>query len=318
MKKVDLGTTGEKVSELCLGTMYFGSTVDEPTSFSILDEYVGAGGFFLDTANKYVNWIEGFAGGESEALLGRWMKERRNRQEQFIATKVGLPMPGVDKGLRAGQIIAECDRSLSRLGTEVIDLYFAHADDRATPLEESLKAFDSLVKSGKVRFLGLSNYFTWRLQEALMISELNGLAPIACIQMKYSCLYPRAGIPREFPVQVTADDQTLDFCAAHGLTLLAYSPLMGGVFGREDKLLPAAYDHEDNRGLIKKICSQAERMGVSPNQVVLALLLRHQNPVIIPILGVSSVEQLQSNIESLNVNLRASARTSVVAELDRL
>jgi aryl-alcohol dehydrogenase-like predicted oxidoreductase len=303
MKKIELGTTGEKVSELCLGTMYFGSTVDEATSVSILDEYVGAGGSFLDTANKYVSWIDGFAGGESEALLGRWMKERRNRQELFVATKVGLPMPGVEKGLRAGQIIAECDRSLSRLGTDVIDLYYAHADDRDTPLEESLKAFDSLVQSGKVKFLGLSNYFTWRLKEALMISELNRLAPIACIQMKYSCLHPRAGIPSELPVQVTADDQTLDFCAAHGLTMLAYSPLMGGVFGREDKPLPAAYDHEDNRGRIEKIRSQASQLGVSPNQVVLALLLRHQNPVVIPILGVSSVGQLQSNIESLNINL---------------
>jgi aryl-alcohol dehydrogenase-like predicted oxidoreductase len=136
-----------------------------------------------------------------------------------------------------------------------------------------------------------------------MISELNRLAPIACIQMKYSCLHPRAGIPSELPVQVTADDQTLDFCAAHGLTMLAYSPLMGGVFGREDKPLPAAYDHEDNRGRIEKIRSQASQLGVSPNQVVLALLLRHQNPVVIPILGVSSVGQLQSNIESLNINL---------------
>jgi aryl-alcohol dehydrogenase-like predicted oxidoreductase len=302
MKKIELGSAGAQVSRLCLGTMYFGSTVAEAASFSILDAYAGAGGSFLDTANKYVSWIEGFTGGESEALLGRWMKARCNRQEMFVATKVGLPMPGVEKGLRAAQIIAECEKSLARLGTDVIDLYYAHADDRDTPLEESLRAFDSLVQSGKVRFLGLSNYFTWRLKEALMVSELHRLAPIACIQMKYSCVHPRAGIPREFPVQVTADEQTLDFCAAHGLPMLAYSPLMGGVFGHADKKLPAAYDSEENRACIATIRMQAAEMNTSPNQIVLAGLMRLRNPSIIPILGVSSVEQLRDNLGSLNVS----------------
>jgi aryl-alcohol dehydrogenase-like predicted oxidoreductase len=212
-------------------------------------------------------------------------------------------MPGVEKGLRADQIISECDKSLSRLGTDVIDLYYAHADDRDTPLAESLKAFDSLVKSGKVRFIGLSNYFTWRLKEAMMVSELEKFAFPVCVQMKYSVIHPRAGVPQEFPVQVTADDQTLDFCDTHGLTMLAYSPLMGGVFGRGDKPLAGSYDSEDNRCRIEKIRSLAGQLKVSPNQIVLALLMQHQNPAIIPVTGVSTVEQIRNNIESMNVCL---------------
>src|SRR5690606_22826887 len=127
---------GEDVSALCLGVLNFGSRDDERTSYALLDQYIDAGGSFLDSANIYSHWVEGCKGGESDALLGRWMRERGNRGDLFIASKVGFEYPGVQRGLRAAQIEAECEKSLRRLGVETIDLYYAHVDDRATPLEE--------------------------------------------------------------------------------------------------------------------------------------------------------------------------------------
>jgi aryl-alcohol dehydrogenase-like predicted oxidoreductase len=304
MRKVSLGNSGVKVSALCLGTMYFGSSVNPSTAYAILDEYTQAGGSFLDTANKYASWVDGFAGGESESLLGQWMKERQNRQALFIATKAGLPMPGVEKGLRASQIIEGCEKSLQRLQTDVIDLYYAHADDRETPLEESLQAFDSLVKVGKVRFIGASNYYSWRMKESLMISKRQGLSRFCCLQLKYSYLQPRAGVAQDFAAQVSVTEEMMDLCGWHGLTLLAYSPLMGGVFGRDDKTLPVAYDNEDNYQRIQKIRSLAKQLNRSPNQIVLAWLMQHQNPTVIPVLGVSTIVQIHDNLGSLDVHLK--------------
>ena len=140
MRTVSLGNTGAEVSVFCLGTMHFGSRTDKETSYRLLDQYVEAGGSFLDTANNYAMWVPGYVGGESETLLGEWMRERRNRAQMFIATKVGFDYPGVERGLRAHQIETECEKSLSRLGIDTIDLYYAHRDDRNTPMEETIEA----------------------------------------------------------------------------------------------------------------------------------------------------------------------------------
>src|SRR5690606_4556003 len=137
-----LGHTGVEVSVLCLGTMFLGTRNDTPSSHRILDSYLDAGGTFIDTANIYAHWVSGFRGGESETLLGEWMRERGNRSRLFIASKVGFGYPGVERGLTAQQIEAECEKSLRRLQVDTIDLYYAHVDDRITPLEESLAAFD--------------------------------------------------------------------------------------------------------------------------------------------------------------------------------
>lgn len=173
MKKVALGDTGTSVSELCLGAMHLGSNTPGDVSVQILDAYAERGGAFLDTANIYNRDAPNCCGGESETLIGKWMNDRGNRGRLFIATKVGMVYPGQQAGLRAGQIEQECNKSLKRLDTDVIDLYYAHADDRDTPLHETLAAFDRLVATGKVRHIGASNYQPTRLVEAIWTSNAN-------------------------------------------------------------------------------------------------------------------------------------------------
>jgi aryl-alcohol dehydrogenase-like predicted oxidoreductase len=226
MRTISLGNSGVEVSAFCLGTMYFGSRTDRETSFQLLDRYVEAGGSFLDTANIYARWVPGFVGGESETLLGGWMRERKHRDQIFVATKVGFQYPGVEWGLRADQIETECEKSLKRLGTDTIDLYYAHVDDRNTPMEETMAAFDRLVKAGKVRLIGASNFLAWRLEEARWVSQTRGWAEYCCIQQRYSYIRPKSGA--SFDPQIATNDDLLDYCRARGITILAYSPLLSG------------------------------------------------------------------------------------------
>src|SRR5512142_1382486 len=167
MRYITLGRTDTRVSELCLGAMYFGTTTPKDMSERLLDMFVDAGGNFVDTANIYATWRG--KGGESEALLGHWIQARKNRSRIFLASKVGFNMPDGD-GLSAQQIIFQAENSLNRPGTETIDLYYAHRDDRSVPLEETLEAFSRLVQAGKVRYVAASNYRPWRLMKALGIS----------------------------------------------------------------------------------------------------------------------------------------------------
>src|ERR1039458_1401293 len=168
-----IGTTSLDVFPLCLGGNVFGWTADERQSFAVLDAYAAAGGNFIDTADVYSAWVPGNAGGESETILGRWRAERGNRDWLVIATKAGQ-FPGLG-GLSAKTIRAAAESSLRRLRTDRIDLYYAHKDDAATPLEETLKAFDALVREGRVRHIAASNYTEARLSEALAVSSRMGL-----------------------------------------------------------------------------------------------------------------------------------------------
>jgi aryl-alcohol dehydrogenase-like predicted oxidoreductase len=179
-----LGTTDLHVFPLCLGGNVFGWTADEPASFDVLDAYAAAGGNFVDTADAYSAWVAGHVGGESETIIGRWMKARGNRGQMIIATKVGRLSSM--QGLSAATIRAGAEASLRRLGTDYIDLYFAHADDPGTPLEETLRAFDALVREGKVRYVAASNYTAPRLVEALAISRREQLAPYVAVQPHYN------------------------------------------------------------------------------------------------------------------------------------
>ena len=165
MKTVELGNTGEMVSRLCLGAMYFGTRQNQAESFALLDHYVDAGGNFVDTANIYAWWETGFNGGESETVIGTWLKERKNRDQIYIASKVGFGYQDVPVSLKAAIIEQECNKSLKRLGIETIDLYYSHNDDRNTPLEETLEAYYRLKKAGKIRHIGASNihYLNLRL-----------------------------------------------------------------------------------------------------------------------------------------------------------
>ena len=183
---VTLGSTDLEVFELCLGGNVFGWTADEAQSFEVLDAYAAAGGNFVDTANQYSFWADGNDGGVSETVIGNWMAARGNRADVVLATKVGGEMPGLPHDLRASTIARACDESLARLQTDYIDLYYAHFDDESTPLEETLAAFDALVKAGKVRHLAASNHSAARLASALEVSSREGLASYAVFQPHYS------------------------------------------------------------------------------------------------------------------------------------
>jgi len=300
MGEVSLGRAGVKVSQFCLGTMHFGSRTDRMTSYRLLDQYVEAGGSFLDTANNYAHWVPGFKGGESETLLGEWMRERQNRARLFVATKVGFDYSGVDRGLRASQIEAECEKSLRRLGIETIDLYYAHKDDRETPLEETLEAFDRLVRAGKVRFIGASNFAAWRLAEARCVSQVHGWAAYCCVQQRYSYIRPKPGV--SFGPQVAVNDDLLDYCRAHALTLLAYSPLLGGAYTRADRSFQEQYLGPDTDARLAALDAVARETGATRNQVVLAWMAQSDPPVI-PLVGASTVEQLRENLGALEIVL---------------
>lgn len=300
MKTYPLGHTGVEVSALCLGAMYFGTRNDEATSYQLLDQYVDAGGTFIDTANIYAHWVPGFQGGESETLLGRWLKERGNRQRLFIATKVGFELPGVERGLRAEQIEAECDKSLKRLGIDAIDLYYAHVDDRRTPLEETMAAFCRLVEAGKVRFIGASNFLAWRLAEANWVSRTHGWPEYCCVQQRHTYLRPRRGTT--FEPQIAANDDLLDLCRTEGLTLLAYSVLLGGAYTRPDRPLPEQYYGPDSDARLTALRAVVEETGATPNQVILAWMMQG-NPKVLPLIAASSSEQLSENLAALQLQL---------------
>jgi aryl-alcohol dehydrogenase-like predicted oxidoreductase len=193
MQTTQLGKTGVDVSLYCLGAMYFGSRNDRATSYRMLDRYVDAGGSFIDTANIYAWWVEGFHGGESETLLGEWMRARGHRSRLFIASKVGFQYSDVARGLTAAQIEAECDKSLRRMGIDTIDLFYAHVDDRTTPMHETMEAFDRLVRAGKVRHIGASNFLAYRLERAHTLSKQNGWPDYVCLQQRHTYLRPKPG-----------------------------------------------------------------------------------------------------------------------------
>ena len=300
MNTLPLGNTGVEVSQLCLGTMFFGTSTDRESSFRLLDQYLESGGGFLDTANIYARWVPGFEGGESESLLGRWMRERRNRSRLFVATKVGFEMPGVDRGLRSDQIQKECEKSLGRLGLETIDLYYAHVDDPNTPLDETLEAFSRLVTAGKVRYLGASNYRSWRLEEARCTSLAKTLPEFCCIQQRHSYLVP---IPAaDFGAQLSSTTELLEYCRVRGISLLAYSPLLGGAYTRADRPMPPQYLGSYNQKRLEALREVARDKLATPNQVVLAWMLR-SDPVALPLVAASDPRQLAENLGALSVDL---------------
>jgi aryl-alcohol dehydrogenase-like predicted oxidoreductase len=303
MKTVPLGKSGVAVSEFCLGTMYFASRTDKTMSYRLLDQYAEAGGSFLDTANIYARWVPGYVGGESETLLGEWMRERNNRQKMFVASKVGFEYPDVERGLKVRQIEEECEKSLKRLGIDTIDLYYAHVDDRNTPMEETLAAFDRLVQAGKVRLIGASNFLAWRLEEARWVSQTNGWAEYCCIQQRYTYVRPKPGA--SFEPQLAANDDLLGYCQTWGMTMLAYSPLLSGAYTtRPDRPFDEQYLGPDTDARVTALKTVAEDIGVTLNQVVLAWM-GQSDPPVIPLVAGSTVEQMQENLGALEVELSA-------------
>ena len=300
MKTTHLGNTIVDVSALCFGTMHLGSKIGTEESFNLLDQYYQAGGTFLDTANIYCFWIPGCNGGESESVIGEWMRLRNNRTNLFIASKVGFAYQNVKAGLTANQIETECEKSLQRLKIETIDLLYSHIDDRNTPIEETLKAYEKLRKAGKIIHIGASNYMSWRLADSLALSQMNNLIQYCCIQQRYSYIRPNPG--GRFAPQMVANDELINLCRDKNVTLLAYSPFLNGAYTRMDRDFPAQYVGPDTTKRIKVLENIARKMDVTINQLILAWMVNN-NPSIIPVMAASTYSQMQENIASLKINL---------------
>lgn len=303
-----LGRTGLKVSELCLGTMQFGWTTDEANSLAVMDAFVAAGGNFIDTADIYTTWgPRGLAaGGESEQIIGRWLQQRGNRGDVVIATKVrGRMADGPNgEGLSRQCVIASCDASLRRLQTDYIDLYQCHWVDLDTPIDETLSALDALVRAGKVRYIGASNYPAWRLMEALWQSDRNGFARFVSYQPQYS-LMERSGFEIE----------AMPLCKHHGLGVIPYSPLAGGFlsgkYRRGVKVqsiraeeVQANYANDRGFAIIDALEAIGRAHGKTVAQTALAWMLT--NPVITsPIVGANTGAQLQESLGVVDYRLDA-------------
>ena len=308
------------VSVLSLGAMRFGTTTDEATSFAILDRYVAAGGNFIDTSNNYLFFINGTQGGESEALLGRWRASRGIGEEIVIATKVGArpiaPAAGFDtprEGLSPGAIREASERSRERLGVERIDLYYAHIPDQTgVPLDEQVAAFGELVSDGVAGLLGLSNHWAWQVERARGLAAAAANARADVLQYHHTYLRMRTDIPdlrfsRDGEIGV-ADGSILSYLRAEpGTTLVAYSPLLNGAYTRPDKELDRAYDHPGTQARLRALDQVVKETGATANQVVLAWLIGGDLPVV-PLIGASSVAQLDESLAAVDLELSAEHR----------
>ncbi len=302
MKKIQLSQTGVEVSCLCLGTLRFGTRKNYEQSARLMDMYVEAGGNFIDTANAYDQWCPQGKGGESEVTIGRWLRERANRQQLFIATKVGFGYQDVPDGLAASTIISECEQSLKRLGTDYIDLYYAHHDDPNIPLEETLSAFNKLAQDGKIRFFGASNYLAWRLADADAIAAAKGWASFTCVEQRCTYLRPTPGA--DFSPQQIADRNLMTYCDARGKTILPYTPLLRGAYVRRDRPIPSPYRSPDTDTRLAVLHEVARELGATPNQVVFAWMM-HRQPPLLPVFSARNPEQMQENLGALNIALSA-------------
>ena len=295
MRYRSMGRTGLQVSEICMGTMTWGAGADEEESAKMFRACLEKGVNFFDTANVYANT-------RSETILGKQLKE--HRQELIVATKVFNPAGKApnDVGLSRKHIMDACEASLKRLQTDYIDLYQSHGDDRWTPLEETLRAFDDLVSQGKVRYVGASNYGAWRLNEALWTSKTNGWAKYDCLQSLYNL------------VERGLDSEVLPLCRDKGVGVICWSPLASGWLtgkyaadrsegGRLANLpTPASSGCGDREGTLKLVLETAKKLDRTPSQVALRWLL-DQEGITSVIVGARTAAQLQDNLGAVETSL---------------
>ena len=289
-----------EVSSLAMGSDLIGSKIDRASAFKLFDCFHGYGGNFIDTANMYAEWMPGCSGGESESTIGAWMKERGNRSQIVISTKLGFPYPGTSGGLSAAEIERECDKSLKRLQTDVIDIYQAHQDDRSTPLEETMAAFHKLIQSGKVRAVGASNLSLWRIAEANTVARAQGWKGFVLIEQRYTYLRPRHGA--DFGPQIFITPEVKDFIQANDMDLVGYSVLLQGAYSRNDREVPAQFAGPDSDSRLAALNSVARELGCSPNQAIIAWM-RQSKPAVLPIIAGSRTEQFEENIAALDLRL---------------
>ncbi len=302
MKMRKLGNSGLEVSPLVFGGNVFGWTVDEPTSFRLLDAFVAAGFSFIDTADVYSKWAPGNKGGESESILGNWLKSRGNRQQVVIATKVGMEMGPDQKGLSKAYILRAAEDSLQRLQTDYIDLYQSHADDPDTPLIETLEAYAQLVKQGKVRAIGASNYGAERLREALQFSREFGFPRYESLQPNYN-LYDRA----DYETKLEA------ICLENGSGVIPYFSLASGFLtgkyrseadlaGSKRGQFVKKYLNERGFRILRALDEVAREIHSTPAKISLAWLMARPG-ITAPIASATSLQQLNDLIAATELEL---------------
>ncbi len=300
-----MGRTGLKVSQLCMGTQTFGWGADEPAAHRMASRFVEAGGNFFDTSNIYNE-------GQSETMLGNWLAQQPDRSKFVIATKVFFPKgdgPN-DTGLSRKHILDQIEGSLRRLRTDYIDLYQMHCWDASTPLEETLRTLDDLVRSGKVRYIGASNYTPSQLMRAIMLSEYRGWVRFDCLQPEYSLLVR------------STEWELLPLCREEGIGVIAWSPLAGGWLtgkyrrdappppdsrvGRADRWddLPEQRANERTWRIVDALLAIGEKMGKTPAQIALNWVM-HRPGVTAPIFGARTIEQLEQNLGAIGWKLSA-------------
>lgn len=303
------GITNVEVAPICLGGNVFGWTCDEATSFAVLDAYVEGEGNFIDTADVYSTWVPGHTGGESEAILGKWMRMRGNRDHIVLATKVGSRMgtgPNA-QGLSRRYIMEEVEASLRRLQTDYIDLYQSHNDDQDTPLEETMQTFEDLVRQGKIRYIGASNYTAARLREALQVSDEHSYVRYECLQPPYN-LVNREAYERDLE----------PLCIEQKLAVITYSSLASGFLSgkyRPNQAVPAGgraqsvqsrYMNERGFAILEQVERIAAEHNATPTQVALAWILARPS-VTAPIVSATSVKQTQELLGAVDVKLDEAA-----------
>jgi len=301
MEKRILGKTDLNIAPIVFGGNVFGWTINEKKSFEILDQFIDNGFNFIDTADVYSRWVEGNKGGESETIIGNWLKKHNKRHDVVIATKVGSDM-GSGKSLKKDYIINQVEHSLSRLQTDYIDLYFSHFDDETTPVEETLSAYENLIRAGKVRWIGASNFSAARLKESLLFSAQHNLPRYEVYQPGYN-LFDREEFEREHE----------KICLENDLGVVTYYSLASG-------FLTGKYRSEDDLnkskrgGGVKKFLNKrgfrildaldqvADKHQVEQASVALAWLIYHPS-ITAPIASVTDLSQLKSFTEAANLKL---------------
>ncbi|TDG35994.1 aldo/keto reductase [Pedobacter changchengzhani] len=301
MEKKILGGTDLNIAPIVLGGNVFGWTIDEQQSHTILDNFVADGFNFIDTANMYSVWAPGNKGGESETIIGNWLQKRKKRNDVYIATKVGGDL-GYGKSLKKDYIINQVEYSLTRLKTDYIDLYFSHFDDETTPVEETLGAYETLIKDGKVRWIGASNFSAARLEEALLSSKKNQLPQYQVYQPGYN-LMDRQKFESEYK----------NICADFNLGVVTYfslaSGFLTGKYRDESKLAISErgngmkkYLNEQGFKVLNALDEIAAQHHTKPASVALAWLMQ-QPQITAPIASVTGLEQLKSFTAAVRIKL---------------
>jgi aryl-alcohol dehydrogenase-like predicted oxidoreductase len=306
MEKRNLGNSGLAVAPLAFGGNVFGWTADEPTSFNLLDAFTAAGFNLIDTADTYSTWVPGHIGGESETIIGNWLKKKGGRDKVIIATKVGGEMGSGAKGLSSSHILKSVDESLRRLQTDYIDLYQSHYDDPETPQEETLAAYGKLLQAGKIRAIGASNFTPERLQQALRISRENNLPRYESLQPEYN-LYNRAGY----------EEALEPICRKENIGVISYyalaSGFLTGKYRSEADLNKSQrgggikkYLNERGFRILKALDEIAAQYHTEPANIALAWLL-HRPGITAPIASASNPDQLNTLIKAATIQLNEAA-----------